>query len=104
MIICKQGKRIRNVSKDILDKKSEFCVRYFADTLAHNENGGGTAPHNGRIEAPTSQPVIAQQQQSSPRLPSPQMTHAVSIACISGTTTVPNNNGGYKDPQSYVHP
>ncbi|KMQ89535.1 myelin regulatory factor-like protein [Lasius niger] len=32
------------------------------------------------------------------------MTHPVSIACISGTTTVPNNNSGYKDPQSYVHP
>lgn len=81
-----------------------FCVRYFADTLAHNENGGGTASHNGRLEAPTSQPVVVQQQPS-PRLPSPQMTHPVSIACISGTTTtVPNNNSGYKDPQSYVHP
>ncbi|XP_067213805.1 myelin regulatory factor-like protein isoform X4 [Linepithema humile] len=80
------------------------ACRYFADTLAHNENGGGTTSHNGRIEPPTSQPVG--QQQPPPRLPSPQMTqaHPVSIACASGTTTVPNNNGSYKDPQSYVHP
>ncbi|XP_025266515.1 myelin regulatory factor-like protein isoform X3 [Camponotus floridanus] len=89
--------------EDFINSDSEQPATYFADTLAHNENGGGTVPHNGRIEAPTSQPVVAQQQPS-PRLPSPQMTHPVSIACISGTTTVPNNNGGYKDPQSYVHP
>ncbi|XP_011684801.1 PREDICTED: myelin regulatory factor-like protein isoform X1 [Wasmannia auropunctata] len=87
--------------EDFINSDSEQPATYFADTLAHNENG--TVSHGGRIEAPTSQPVA--QQQPPPRLPSPQMTqaHPVSIACASGTTTVPNN-GGYKDPQAYVHP
>ncbi|XP_071630934.1 uncharacterized protein [Temnothorax longispinosus] len=90
--------------EDFINSDSEQPATYFADTLAHNENGGGTVSHGGRIEAPTSQPV-AQQQPPPSRLPSPQMTqaHPVSIACASGTTTVPNNVG-YKDPQAYVHP
>ncbi|XP_077273443.1 uncharacterized protein LOC143903604 isoform X1 [Temnothorax americanus] len=89
--------------EDFINSDSEQPATYFADTLAHNENGGGTVSHGGRIEAPTSQPVAQQQPPS--RLPSPQMTqaHPVSIACASGTTTVPNNIG-YKDPQAYVHP
>ncbi|XP_011631740.1 myelin regulatory factor-like protein isoform X1 [Pogonomyrmex barbatus] len=89
--------------EDFINSDSEQPATYFADTLAHNENGGGAVSHGGRIEAPTSQPVA--QQQPPPRLPSPQMTqaHPVSIVCASGTTTVPNS-GGYKDPQTYAHP
>ncbi|XP_011136299.1 myelin regulatory factor-like protein isoform X1 [Harpegnathos saltator] len=92
--------------EDFINSDSEQPATYFADTLAHNENEGGAAVHNGRVaEPPTAQAAPVTQQQPAPaRLPSPQMTqaHPVSITCASGTTTVPNN--GYKDPQSYVHP
>lgn len=74
-----------------------FIHRYFADTLAHNENGGGTTTHGGRVEAATAQ-------QPPSRLPSPiTQSHPVSSTCTSATTTVPNG-AAYKDPQSYVHP
>lgn len=82
-----------------------FCIRYFADTLAHNENGGGTVSHNGRTGVdPTPSTPQSVTQQPPPRIPSPQITqaHPVSITCVSGTTAIPNS-GAYKDPQSYVH-
>ncbi|XP_032686078.1 myelin regulatory factor-like protein isoform X3 [Odontomachus brunneus] len=92
--------------EDFINSDSEQPATYFADTLAHNENEGGTAVHNGRVaEPPTPQAAPITQQPPPARLPSPQMTqaHPVSITCASGTTTIPNN-GSYKDPQSYVHP
>ncbi|XP_076390095.1 myelin regulatory factor isoform X5 [Megachile rotundata] len=82
--------------EDFINSDSEQPATYFADTLAHNENGGGTTSHGGRVEATTTQPLS--------RLPSPiAQSHPVSSTCTSGTTTV-QNGAAYKDPQSYVHP
>lgn len=83
--------------EDFINSDSEQPATYFADTLAHNENGGGTTTHGGRVEATVNQ-------QPPSRLPSPiTQSHPVSSTCPSGTTTVPNGTA-YKDPQSYVHP
>ncbi|XP_076277743.1 myelin regulatory factor homolog 1 isoform X3 [Lasioglossum baleicum] len=83
--------------EDFINSDSEQPATYFADTLAHNENGGGTTTHNGRVDGPVPQ-------QPPSRLPSPiTQNHPVSSTCTSGTTTVPNG-ATYKDPQSYVHP
>ncbi|XP_024221034.1 myelin regulatory factor isoform X3 [Bombus vancouverensis nearcticus] len=83
--------------EDFINSDSEQPATYFADTLAHNENGGGTTTHGGRVEAATAQ-------QPPSRLPSPiTQSHPASSTCTSGTTTVPNG-AAYKDPQSYVHP
>ncbi|XP_034191121.1 myelin regulatory factor isoform X1 [Osmia lignaria lignaria] len=83
--------------EDFINSDSEQPATYFADTLAHNENGGGPTSHGGRVEATTTQQPLS-------RLPSPiAQSHPVSSTCTSGTTTVPNG-ATYKDPQSYVHP
>ena len=71
------------------------CFRYFADTLAHNENGV-TTTHNGRVETANQQPPT--------RLPSPiTQNHPVGANCPPGTTPV-STGTPYKDPQTYVHP
>lgn len=76
-----------------------FVCRYFADTLAHNENGLSTN-HSSRAESTTNQ-----QTAPSTRLPSPitQTNNNVTNVCDSGATSVPQNNS-YKDPQSYGLP
>ncbi|KAG7214080.1 hypothetical protein KM043_001442 [Ampulex compressa] len=91
--------------EDFINSDSEQPATYFADTLAHNENGGGTggtggtgSAHVGRVETSTAG------QQPPARLPSPLgQNHPLSTSCASGTTSLPNAVT-YKDPQSYVHP
>ncbi|XP_043289934.1 myelin regulatory factor-like protein isoform X2 [Venturia canescens] len=81
--------------EDFINSDSEQPATYFADTLAHNENGG-TANHNGRVEA-TNQPPPT-------RLPSPITQNLpVGAPCPPGSTPVPPSTT-YKDPQTYALP
>ncbi|XP_023289534.1 myelin regulatory factor-like, partial [Orussus abietinus] len=82
--------------EDFINSDSEQPATYFADTLAHNENGGITNP-GGRVESTTNQHPPS-------RLPSPIANNQPSsVACTPATPAVPSGNT-YKDPQSYVHP
>ncbi|XP_012263799.2 myelin regulatory factor-like protein isoform X3 [Athalia rosae] len=82
--------------EDFINSDSEQPATYFADTLAHNEGGGGAPNATSRVQEGT-----ATQQQPS-RLPSP-----ITQIPVPATTAVANNvpsSNSYKDPQTYVHP
>ncbi|XP_043478322.1 myelin regulatory factor isoform X1 [Leptopilina heterotoma] len=82
--------------EDFINSDSEQPATYFADTLAHNEDGGPNN-HGNRVET-------SNNQQPPARLPTPiTQNHSVPTTCTSGTTPVPSGTI-YKDPQTYVHP